>query len=127
MTKYQSELRLFILGSLALLSLKTFFDLTYIFFSVKDKFYVANGLTPLLLVLAIGQIYGIIKEKKYIWLLSALQLILLFFTSEGTFGWLFSYVLKPFSLFHMYYIYFITACLVISEGLKTFWLYKKFH
>lgn len=127
MTKYQDEIRLFIIGSLALLSLKTFFDLFYILIFIENKFYVSNGFIPLILILALGQIYGIIKEKKYTWLLSAFQLALIYFTSEATFGWLFSYVFKPFSLFHMSYAYFISTCLFASEAFKTFWLYKKLN
>ena len=127
MKKYQDEIRLFILGSLILLSLKTFFELFYILIFVENKFYVSNGFIPLLLVLALAQIYGIIKEKKYTWLLSVFQLVLIFFTSEATFGWLFSYVFKPFSLFNISYVYFISACLLVSEAFKTIWLYKKLN
>jgi len=127
MTKYQDEIRLLIIGALALLSFKTFFDLFYILIFVENKFYVSNGFTPLVLALALGQIYGIVKGKKYTWLLSAFQFALVYFTSEATFSWLFSYAFKPFSLFHTHYAYFTSFCLFASEAFKTLWLYKKLN
>ena len=127
MTKYQETIRFTIISSLMILALKVFIELFYILFFVKNKFFVANALIPLILVLSIGQIYGITKRKKMTWVLSLIQIILVYFTSESTFGWIFVYILKPFSLYQPVYSYFIAACMFTSEIIKTIWLFRKIN
>ena len=125
MAKYQEHIRFIISTSLMILASKVFIELLYLIIFVKNKLFVANAFIPLILVLAIGQLYGIKNKKKFTWILSLIQIILIYFTSESTFGWLIGYLFKPFSLYQPYYIYFISICLVILEILKTIWLYRK--
>jgi hypothetical protein len=127
MTKYQNELRLFILFSLIITSLKFLFDLLYLLLYVENKFHASMVIITFMLALSLGQVFGIINNKKHIWLLSTIQFLLIYFTSEGTFGWLFNYIFKSFNLFQVSYSYFISACLLMSELFKTVWLFKKIN
>lgn len=124
MTKYRNEIKLLIWGSLILFTLKSFFDLSYNLIFVDEKFNISNALITLLLVLGAGQIYGMMKEKKFTWLLSAVQIILVLLMGTGTFGWLFTYLFRPIQFLGISYSYFISVCLIVSETYKTLWLYK---
>lgn len=124
MTKYRNEIKLLILGSLILFTLKSFFSLSYNLIFVDESFNIANALLTLLLILSAGQIYGMIKEKKFTWLLSAVQIILVLLMGTGTFGWLFTYLFQPIYFLGISYSYLISVCLIVSETYKTLWLYK---
>lgn len=124
MTKYRNEIKLLILGSLILFTLKSFFSLSYNLIFVDESFKIANALLTLLLILSAGQIYGMIKEKKFTWLLSAVQIILVLLMGTGTFGWLFTYLFQPIYFLGISYSYLISVCLIVSETYKTLWLYK---
>lgn len=124
MTKYRNEIKLLILGSLILFTLKSFFSLSYNLIFVDESFNIANALLTLLLIVSAGQIYGMIKEKKFTWLLSAVQIILVLLMGTGTFGWLFTYLFQPIYFLGISYSYLISVCLIVSETYKTLWLYK---
>lgn len=79
-----------------------------------------------LLVVVIIQILGIYYQKyQYLWIFSLIQCFLIIFTSEGTFGWFFSYLLKPLDFFRPYDLYINNGLLFLTEIIKTIWLYKK--
>lgn len=127
MTKYRNEIKLLILGSLILFALNNFLVLSYNLIFVEEKFHIPNALVLLLLILAIGQISGILKEKKLTWSLSAIQIILVLLMGKGTFGWLFTYLFGPISFLGVSYSYLISVCLLVSETYKTLWLYKNLN
>jgi hypothetical protein len=124
MTKYRHEIKLLILSSLVLFALKNLFVLIYNLIFVEEKLNLPNAILLILFVLVAGQIYGIIKEKKLTWLLSFIQIIIVFLIGKGTFGWLFTYLFEPINFLGISYSYLITVCLIVSETYKTLWLYK---
>ncbi|MEA9356978.1 hypothetical protein SHI21_12205 [Bacteriovorax sp. PP10] len=124
MTKYRHEIKLLILSSLVLFVLKNLFVLIYNLIFVDEKFNIPNAILVLLLTLVAGQIYGIIKEKKFTWILSFIQILIVFLIGKGTFGWLFTYLFEPINFLGLSYSYLITVCLIVSETYKTLWLYK---
>lgn len=124
MTKYRNEIKLLILSSLILFTLKSFFVLSYNLIFIDEKFNIPNALLALLLVLTAGQIYGMIKEKKFTWLFSFVQILLALLMGKGTFGWLFTYLFEPINFLGISYSYLISVCLIVSETYKTLWLYK---
>jgi hypothetical protein len=124
MTKYRHEIKLLILSSLVLVALKNLFVLIYNIIFVDEKLNLPNAILILSLVLIAGQIYGMVKEKKFTWILSFIQILTVFLIGEGTFGWLFTYLFKPIYFLGISYSYLITVCLIVSETYKTLWLYK---
>jgi uncharacterized membrane protein len=113
-----------ILFSLILLSFKVFFDLiiAFTFFDVVDG--MAITLNFLLVLTTLGQIFGMLKKSKYTWIFSAMQVVLIFYMAQGSFSWLFSYILKPLTTFQMAHIYILTLFLYATEIVKTVWLYR---
>jgi hypothetical protein len=124
MTKYRNEIKLLILCSLILFLLKNLFVLSYNLIFVDEKLNLPNAILVLVLALVAGQIYGMIKEKKFTWIFSFIQIIIVFLIGKGTFGWLFTYLFEPINFLGVSYSYLITVCLVVSETYKTLWLYK---
>lgn len=113
-----------ILMSLVLFGLKNIFDLIILlgFVDTYDSLVLLLGL--ILVLLPCLQIYGILKKIKVVWVLSLFQCVLIYFTSQGTFGWLFSYLLKPFALFQPTQSYVVICCISIGEIAKTIWFFK---
>jgi hypothetical protein len=117
-------IRYLFLFSLTLLSFKVLFDLIIAvsFIDVVDSF--ALSLNFFLVFLCLGQIFGILKNHKLTWILSALQVILIYYMSQGSFSWFFSYFFRPLVTFQMIHTYLLTLFLFGTEIAKTVWLYR---
>jgi hypothetical protein len=63
-------------------------------------------------------------RRKMTWILSSIRVICVFVFSVGTFGYLFSYLLTPFSNYQPLHTYLLSALLIVSEALKTVYLYR---
>lgn len=124
MQKYQTEIYVLILFSLAALFVKSLFALGFaLLMGGASSSYL--GLNVIQIALSILMLFFLLKEKKYTWIISILQIILVFFATEGTFSWAFNYIFKPIVPFMIFQKYFLSALLVVSEILKTVWIYKK--
>jgi len=78
-----------------------------------------------LVLLPIIQIYGMKKNANWLWSISLLQCGLIYFSSQGTFGYLVSYILKPLSSFQPVQSYVVLVCIIIAEIAKTIWFHKE--
>jgi hypothetical protein len=117
-------IRYLFLFSLILLSFKVLLDLIIAvsFIDVVDSF--AISLNFFLVFISLGQIFGILKNHKLTWLLSALQVIMVYYMSQGSFSWFFSYILRPLVTLQVTHTYILTLCLFGSEIAKSVWLYR---
>jgi hypothetical protein len=117
-------LKKLIFASLCLLAVKLGLNLGLIHAFVHRPDWMSVTLQWLLLIIVVLQIGGIYFSKmKWLWYVSLAQCALIYFTSEGTFGWFFTYMLKPFETYRPYPIYFVSLSLVAAELAKTLWLY----
>lgn len=71
-----------------------------------------------------GQILTFAYRKKIAWMLSAVQVIALFFYGIGTFGYLITFLLNSFSIYQPVQTYLVSAFLLIGEIAKTFYIYR---
>lgn len=119
-----SKLKLLIFISLGIFGIKLIFDLlmTLIFVDIYDKFSLITE-TSLLLIVSF-QFIGILKKYQLTWLLSLAQCGFIYYTSQGTFSWFFSYVLRSFNHYQPLQSYIIAALLISTEIAKTVILFK---
>lgn len=117
-------IRYLFLFSLILLSFKVLFDLIIAvsFIDVVDSF--ALSLNFILVLICVGQIFGILKNHKLTWILSTLQVIMVYYMGQGSFSWFFSYVFRPLVTFQVTHTYLLTLFLFGTEIAKTGWLYR---
>lgn len=117
-------IRKLIFASLCLLGVKLALNLGLIHGFVNRPDWTSVVLQWVLLIVVLLQIGGMyIKKMNYLWAVSIAQCVLVFMLSEGTFGWFFTYMLKPFEVYRPYPVYFASLSLVTAEALKTLWLY----
>jgi hypothetical protein len=81
-------------------------------------------ITLVALAIAVLQFYSLFMLKKYSWVFSALQVLLIFFTSIGSFGYVFEVIFRSWILDRQTYAYLVMGWLFASEIFKTYWLYK---
>lgn len=113
-------------ASLSLLWVKLVLNIGLTHLFVARIEWTSLSLQWLMLILVCAQLIMLYwKKLNTLWIISALQCGLVFFTSEGTFGWFFSYMLKPFELYRPYPVYFSSLSLVIAEALKTLWFFSQ--
>jgi hypothetical protein len=113
-------------ASLILLCFKLVLNISLTHLFVTRIEWTSLTLQWIMLVLVFVQIAMMYwKKMSYLWIASALQCSLIFFTSEGTFGWFFSYMLKPFELYRPYPVYFSSLSLILAELAKTLWFYTQ--
>jgi hypothetical protein len=116
----------FLLASLSLLFVKLILNISLTHLFVARIEWVSLTLQWLMLIIVLVQVIMMYWNKfRFLWIISAVQCALIFFTTEGTFGWFFSYMLKPFELYRPYPVYFSSMSLIIAEALKTLWFYTQ--
>lgn len=111
--------------SLALFGYKALVDFIKTIVLVDRTSLLEIGIQVIVLVLVVAQLIGIKKKFKYTWAFSAIQVVMIYFLSQGTFSWLFSYLLKPFQSYQPSHSYFMSIFLLISEIMKTIWIYRR--
>lgn len=106
--------------SLVLLGFRTLLDfITSLFIeNVQDPNIVVMEFS--LIALVAFQLLNFSKRLKFLWVLSAFQVILIYYFGLGTFGWLVDYLFQS-SREHFAYAY----LLLFMEIMKTIWLFKK--
>ena len=127
--EYKTEINFLIIISLFLLSLKCVFLIIFQLFFLYNSAFNQSKLIFVctylfIFIFLVVQIFGVVKKYQWTWIFSAIQVLFIIAFSEGTFSYLFLYVFKPFSDFQPFYSYFISSMLILSEVLKTSFLFK---
>lgn len=119
------SIRFLIVLSLIVYNLKLVIVTTSTFFSPPTA--PSIFIIPLLLTvgLVFGQLYMIATGNRLAWILSALQIPLIYFLSTGTFSWFSKYILQNLVSDRQFNAYIIFGFILITELLKTVWLYRK--
>lgn len=78
-------------------------------------------------ILYAGQLVAIFRRSRIAWILSLIQIVGLYFFSDATFGYLFNAVFRPITSIVGMFPIFLSIYLFVTEGFKTYFLYRKFY
>lgn len=81
-------------------------------------------ITTVSFVLVVLQLYTILSVRRFAWIVSGSLVVIVYFTSVGTFGYLFEVTFRPIIHDGQVYGYLMGGWLVLTESLKTWWLVR---